>query len=287
MASLSFPAKATLVFFTLAIAAPALTLSARPAAAECGRGITLPAHDDSTQAYSFSGEPKGAVAALVLLVGGGGFIKLGDDGCARKLKGNSLIRQIPYFHAGGMVTALVDAPSDRREKDGLGGFRSEAAHADDIGKVIADVRARTNLPVWLAGTSRGTISAANIAGRLEGPAAPDGVILTSPLTKRAEKAHKPWAMHDVFMLDLAAIKMPLLVVVHEKDSCIRTPPPLGAKIVEKASSARKQSVVVTGGPPWTPGDISTDCGGSSPHGFIEQWEEVAAGIVRFVRGGAY
>ncbi len=49
-----------------------------------------------------------------------------------------------------------------------------AQHAEDIGKVIADVRERTKLPVWLVGTSRGAISAANAASRLTGPPRPTG-----------------------------------------------------------------------------------------------------------------
>ena len=273
------------LLYVLAVASVAMGPDAARAA--CGSVVTLPAHDGTTQNYSLAGDAKSAKAALVLLVGGGGHVAMDDGGCATKLKGNSLIRQRDAFHAGGMVTALLDAPSDHHDKEGLGGFRIASEHAEDIGKVIADVRAKTGLPVWLAGTSRGTISAVNAASRLSGAAAPDGVILTSPLTARAETARKAWAKHDVFMLDIPAVKVPLLVVVHANDSCIRTPPPLGAKIVEEAGSARKQSVVVTGGPPWTPGDMSTDCGGSAPHGFIQQWDEVAAGMVRFVKGGSY
>ncbi len=270
----------------IAIAVAALG-AARPTHADaCGTVVTLPAHNGTTQSYSLSAKPAGAHAALVLLVGGGGFIKLDDAGCARKLKGNSLIRQRPTFHEGGLATALVDAPSDHQEKDGLGGFRIEADHADDIGKVIVDVRARLGLPVWLAGTSRGTISAANVASRLSGPAAPDGVILTSPLTLGCEGGRKPWVAQDVFKLELGAIKVPLLVIAQEADSCIRTPPELGARIVEQAASARKQSVVVTGGPTWS-GTKAEACQGKSPHGFIGQEEEVAAGIVRFVKGGNY
>ncbi len=100
--------------------------------------------------------------------------RLDAKGCARKLEGNSLVRSRDLFHAAGFVTALVDAPSDHRGEDGLGGFRLSAQHADDIGKVIAEVRARTSLPVWLVGTSRGAISAANAASRLTGPPRPTG-----------------------------------------------------------------------------------------------------------------
>lgn len=268
------------------LAAASIAVGSDAARAACGSVVSLPAHDGTTQNYSLAGDAKTAKAALVLLVGGGGHIAMDDGGCATKLKGNSLIRQRDAFHAGGMVTALLDAPSDHHEQDGLGGFRLDPRHADDIGKVIADVRAKTGLPVWVAGTSRGTISAANAASRLSGAAAPDGVILTSPLTKGFAGGRKPWVAQDVFKLDLSAIKAPLLVIVQERDTCIRTPPELGAKIVEDAGSVRKQSVVVTGGPDWS-GTKGEACQGRSPHGFIDQWDDVAAGMVRFVNGGAY
>ena len=45
-------------------------------------------------------------------------------GCPRALKGNSLVRSIPYFRDLGFATALVDSPSDLTGEDGLAGFRS-------------------------------------------------------------------------------------------------------------------------------------------------------------------
>ncbi len=109
----------------------------------------------------------------MLLVGGGGHLDLDDQGCPRALTGNSLVRSLPHFHGAGFVTALVDAPSDHPGEDGLAGFRSATEHAEDLGKVIADVRARTKAElVWLVGTSRGSISAVNAAARLSGPPRP-------------------------------------------------------------------------------------------------------------------
>lgn len=259
-----------------------------PARAEpCGEVVAVPTHDGTQTRYSLAGPPAGGRAALVLLAGGGGFLKLDDDGCPRKLKGNSLVRSRPLFHDGGMVTALVDAPDDHQGNEGLGGFRIEAAHAEDIGRVIADLRKRTGLPVWVVGTSRGGISAANAAARLSGPDAPDGVVMTSPVTSGKIGAAKPWVADTVFSVPLENARMPILVVVHADDECLRTPPGLAAEIVAKTGSRREQVVTVTGGPGWRGGDSLEACKGRSPHGFIDQEAEVAAGIVRFVLGGAY
>ena len=66
----------------------------------------------------------------------GGYLALDATGCTTKLAGNSLVQSLDLFQAAGFATALVDAPSDYRGGDGLGGFRLSAQHAEDIGKVI-------------------------------------------------------------------------------------------------------------------------------------------------------
>ena len=203
------------------------------------------------------------------------------------LIGNSLVRSIPLFHELGFATALVDAPSDHAGSDGLAGFRTDRRHAEDIGKAIADVRARTNTPVWLIGTSRGAISAANAASRLAGPPAPDGLVLTSALMLGDARAKRAWVTQSVFDLPLEAIRMPVLVVGHEVDTCIRSPAKLMGNITARTNGAREQVVVVTGGLGGS-GLTSTEaCEGRSPHGFLEQEREVAAGIARFIREGKY
>jgi hypothetical protein len=225
----------------------------------------------------------------VLLPGGGGHLDLDANGCPRALKGNSLVRSIPDFRGLGFATALVDSPSDHAGEDGLAGFRSSPQHADDLGKVIADVRARANGLVWLIGTSRGTISAANAASRPSGPAAPDGVVLTSALMVGSRSVPRPWLSQTVFDLSLEKIRMPVLVVGHAADTCLRSPAVMMDRITARTLGARLQVVIVTGGPgapAGTQGSIDA-CQGRMPHGFVDQEAEVAAGIARFIRGGTY
>lgn len=255
------------------------------AALACGEVVTLKTHGDSTTRYALTVPPK-ATAVLILLPGGGGYVDLGADGCAQKLKGNSLIRSQPIFQQEGLATALVDAPSDHYTDEGLGGFRAQPAHAEDLGKVIADLRARLKLPVWLAGTSRGAISAANAAGRLQGAAAPEGVVITSPVTFGTQGGRLPWTAQTVYDAPLEKLRMPLLLVAHAADNCLRSPPGGIAGIAQRVKSARVQSVTVTGGPGARQRGLAA-CEGRSPHGFADQEAEVAQGIARFVKGGRY
>jgi hypothetical protein len=84
---------------------------------------------------------------------------------------------------------------------------------------------------------------------------------------------------------LEAIRMPVLVVVHAADTCIRTPPKLAGRIAARTNGAREQTITVTGGPGHRR-DVGVEaCEGRTPHGFLDQEAQVVAGIARFIRGG--
>jgi hypothetical protein len=257
----------------------ALLLSASTGALACGQVVTLQTHDGTTTRYALSA-PQNPKGALILLAGGGGYLDLDAQGCAQNLKGNSLVRSQELFHREGFATALVDAPSDHTAMDGLGGFRALAPHAEDLGKVVADLRARMKGPVWIIGTSRGAISAANAAARLS---ALDGVVLTSPVTVGTARGRKSWTAQTVHDNRIEDIRVPLLVVSHSQDGCFRSPPAGAQGIANRYKGARSQVVVVSGGMPGK----GEACEGRSPHGFNGMEAEVAAGIARFVLGGRY
>jgi hypothetical protein len=260
-------------------AASLLLVFAANSALACGELVTLQTHDGTTTRYALS-IPQNAQGTLLLLAGGGGHLDLDARGCAQKLKGNSLVRSQALFHREGFATALVDAPSDHAGEDGLGGFRARAAHAEDLGRVVADVRARVKGPVWIVGTSRGAISAANAASRLEGL---EGVVLTSPVTVGTARGRKAWTAQTVFDNRIEDIRAPLLVVSHARDGCFRSPPAGARGIVDRYRGPRSQAVAVSGGASGK-GDA---CEGRSPHGFNGIESEVATGIARFVRGEKY
>lgn len=152
----------------------------------CGEVFTIPTHNGTTTKYAVSKTTGSAGVVIAILPGGGGFADLDTGECARELQGNSLVQAQQYFHDLGFITALIDAPSDHQAGDGLAGFRIDPAHAADIGAVIVDLRKLMGLPVWLAGTSRVSISAVNAASRLTGDAAPDGLVLTSSVVQGNE-----------------------------------------------------------------------------------------------------
>lgn len=160
------------------------------------------------------GPPK---ASVVLFAGGKGKIGLQADG-AIKNAGNFLVKTRELFASHGLLVAVYDAPSDRKGKDGMSGYRISQDHAVDIAAVVKRLRELAPVPVWLVGTSRGTISAANAAARFPPPAGPDGIVLTSTVVENGKRGQD--SIHQV---DLERIGVPTLVFHHKSDGCYVTP----------------------------------------------------------------
>jgi hypothetical protein len=77
-------------------------------------------------------------------------------------------------------------------------------------------------------------------------------------------------------------------VGHAADNCVRSPTGLMGNITARTQGVRGQLVIVTGGP-IAPGRAPSLSAYEirEPHDFIAQEAEVAAGIVRFIRGDNY
>lgn len=253
------------------------------AQAGCGTRLSLPAEGGATQAYTLAEPAQPPQAIALLLVGGGGALALGSDGCPSQLKGNALVRIQPRLLAAGCATVLLDAPSKRQGEDGLGGYRVEPAHAQDIGALIAALHERfPGRPVWLIGTSRGTISAANAAAQLSGTAAADGLVLSSILSNGQPQARKPWVAHSVFDLPLESIRQPVLLLGHAADRCLRSPPGLMPRVAERLKNAAQVREQLIAGGPAAEGQGGDYCEGRSAHGFVGQEAELVEALLGFM-----
>jgi len=108
--------------------------------------------------------PEAAKAVVVLFPGGKGKVLVKNDGTFKGTIGNFLTRSRKKFAAHGLITVLFDAPSDRRDSQGLTfDYRMTKEHAGDIKQAMAKLRESfPGLPLWLVGTSRGSTSVANL-----------------------------------------------------------------------------------------------------------------------------
>ena len=126
----------------------------------------------------------------------------------------------------------------------------------DISAVMRYLRRQAPVPVWLVGTSLGTASVAAAAIRIkEEP--PDGIVLTSSIVEPSVQGGLPSQR-------LREIRIPTLLVHHEKDECRHTlfkdVPPVVAAITR---APRTELITFRdGGPPR--GDT---CGPWGYHGY--------------------
>ena len=215
-----------------------------------------------------------AKASVILFVGGDGFIQITPDGMGPFLQGNFLQRMRDLLAAQGFRVAIVDTPSDRPN---LVGFRATPEHAQDITGVIQYLRWGSPAPVWVIGTSRGTISVAGVASQLHGRAGPDGAVFTSSLLRPGGNPH------TVFDADLSAINVPTLVVHHVDDGCFVTQFSDVHLLTEALIHARDlQLLPISGGTPTSVLTGLDPCGGSHHHGYIGQEASVVAAIGHYI-----
>lgn len=229
--------------------------------------MSLSARPGATQAFLLM-DVEDATATVILFAGGDGWLNLNPLGFGSNLQANFLVRTRDFYTAHGIRVAIVDAPSDAAS---FPNFRLTAEHAQDIQAVIAYLHRRFDDPVWLVGTSNGTVSAANVASRLSGHDGPDGLVLTSSVLVA------PGA--SVFQTNLAAITVPTLVVHHKLDACPATPfayvPALMAGLT---SASDLQLVSYTGGGP----PVGSICDAFHWHGYLGIEAQVTNTIADFI-----
>jgi pimeloyl-ACP methyl ester carboxylesterase len=217
--------------------------------------------------------PAQPTRAVILFNGGPGIVTIDNAGKVTWGHGNFLIRSRQNWSGYGFLVAVVDAPSDwQKPSEGLGMFRYAQAHADDIAQVIQLVRSRVTGSVWLVGTSRGTISAANAAIRLKS-GGPDGIVLTSSMVSTRGR-------DDLFIMDLAQIRVPVLIVHHRDDGCIAAAPGMVPRLADALVNAPKREVMMfEGGAP----SRSDPCEPWAPHGYIGIEGKVVGEIARWIK----
>ena len=235
--------------------------------------VTLSTRSGVTQSFFLTSIPQELRAVAILLPGSGGLINLrSENGQPRFGQGNFLVRSRTQFIKNGVVAAIVDAPSDYQTGWGMTDeFRLGEQHYTDLSAVIDDLRKRfPDKPLFLVGTSRGTISAAAVGARVEGRVA--GVVLTSTMFRPApKKSQEPGPGLSKF--DFANIKAPVLFVHHVSDQCEVTPYSDAARLSDKYPL-----ISVFGGAP----PQSGPCDAFSAHGYLGKESETVDQIVNWM-----
>jgi hypothetical protein len=234
-------------------------------------------------------KPDHPFASVILFEGGPGKLSL------RKFfrkpvigapAGTVLVRSREEFAKSGLITVLVDAPSDQQQEGLKPSFRTSEEHLQDIRAVVSHLKKEAGLPVWLAGISLGTFSSANGAVRLNEDI--DGFILLSGITRTIEWP-SGWPKQRLLDMGLEKITIPAMIIYHKDDLCPDTPAS-DAPLIEKAlvQSPKVEVVYVVGGRnepnPQIP--VHQGCQPLTYHGFYGIDKQVVSAIVNFIKSNS-
>ena len=226
----------------------------------------IPTREGVSTTLFWESAPNAKATVFLFPGGGGGFGKV-EDGKA--MGQNFLVRSEPYFFANGFNVAIFGRPSDSQDLDYAD--RISDTHMADVRKVLEFVKNKAEVPVWMVGTSRGTISATATAINLPGAIA--GVVLTSSVVSYK----KPGAVPKQ---DLDRIKVPVLVLHHAKDACPHCQPFEVSVILRGLKNAPvKKEIMVSGGENPT-GNV---CEALHWHGYIGMEREAVDLIAEWIK----
>lgn len=208
-----------------------------------------------------------ATATLILLPGG-------DAGTGKIIEGkptsgNFLSRTRGEFHAAGFNVIVAYRATDLSGLDYS--YRISQEHVGELAKVIDYAKQNFGKPVWLVGTSRGTVSGTAAAISL-GDSEVQGLVLTASVTSKKTGA--------IATQNIASLKMPTLVVHHKNDACKVCVPHEASRIPSDLKSARFKKFVLIEGGSQPEGD---PCEAKHWHGFINFEKETAKIVTDWIK----
>ncbi|WKA31256.1 alpha/beta hydrolase [Bradyrhizobium roseum] len=179
-------------------------------------------------------KPKAARGSVILLPGGDGAIRAGDNGDINGLRGNQLVRTRHAYAARGLAVLVADAGTDLKN--------------------AVDYMAAIKRPVTVVGTSRGTLRAAEGIAR---GVRPDALVLTSGFLSPDSGSGS-----NVMSILGSSSALPRTLVIHHRQDGCKVTLPAGVDPFIKWSAGRARVSWLTGG-----ADEGDPCQAAGHHGF--------------------
>jgi pimeloyl-ACP methyl ester carboxylesterase len=232
------------------------------------RVVDLPLGDGLVQRVLYDAPPHPR-ATLIMLPGGSGDIGVRHDGDLRH-EDNFVVRTRADWVARGYAVLIPDTV----DQANLRGVRSSPAYGRLVDGLAAYAQHQARAPVFLVGTSQGTIAAVNGAAHA-GPGLIAGLVLTEAVSVPGRRSTE-----TVFDADPQRVRAPVLIVANRDDACDVAPPEMAPRIA--AALTRSPSVrilAVRGGMQRS----ERACGSLSPHGYYGIEQEVVSGIAEWLQ----
>jgi hypothetical protein len=216
--------------------------------------------------------PNRPTAAVLLFPGGNGVVGLGVAGFIT-YDDNFLVRTRDLWRSENLAVALPDVAANVS----LVGHRATPEFAEIQAGILARLRALAGpVPIFLVGTSLGSVGAANLAASLpQGRIA--GLVLTSTVTRNNGNGE------TIFDVALGKVTVPTLIVNQDADTCRIAPPADAGKIVAALVAApRKDLLAISARSPLRDGP----CTPYGPHGFLNIEGSTVRRITAWMRESA-
>jgi pimeloyl-ACP methyl ester carboxylesterase len=228
--------------------------------------VEMPLSDGQTQRVLYVA-PANARGTIVMLPGGEGNVGLEDGGDIRHGH-NFVVRTRSLWNARGYAVLIPDTVDHAN----LRGHRSTPEYAHLVRDLVTFAHRRINRPVFLLGTSQGSIAAMNGASHAE-PDSIAGVVLTESVSVLGGSGE------TVFDADPRGVRVPALIVANRDDRCNVAPPGAAHKIAQAMSSSHDVTVMdVEGGM----AKSATACGSLTPHGYYGIEDDVVSRIAHWL-----
>ena len=200
--------------------------------------------------------------ALVLLYpGGGGMLRLQEDGSTRN--GHTFVRSKDLWSQYDVDAVLVDTPYDLGDLR-RGDMRGREEHLQRVNEVIDFYRSKLNLPIWIFGHSMGTSTVSNF---LNG----------DPINqKKIEGAIIAGTIRSASIDD--DVLIPLEAIHHVQDSCLGSLPENSKRIISgRPKNLPSKLMLIDGG-------ISegNECEAFAYHGFNKTEPEFVDAAAQFI-----
>ena len=210
-----------------------------------------------------------ASASVVLFSGGaGGYGNIAGDGWPAG--GNFLIRTGRHWATYPFNIIMIGRPSDGIDL-ASGSVRTGDLHNADNVAIFNYIKEKSAAPLWLVGTSMGTISAA-AAAIFDQSRLVDGVVLSSSITAYKVPGAVP-------RQELDKIRVPTLILHHQNDACWACQAHETKHIATGLKNAPiKKTLIVSGGS----GASGNPCEPLHHHGFIGMQNEAVDLIARWI-----